>query len=143
MLRLPPTKKALDAIVAILEDDSHDTAEGMARALWDAVTEQVQERGKWTVVGQLRDGKNATPETMRESRICLGLFATEGDAHRAVESMAFSTQTNEEFTGWVLPVMHGTPAQMYAERRKRMDAVREKPSAWERLDDGRWRRKAS
>lgn len=122
MMRLGPRQVDLKAIVKILESDDYDDAMKMADALWHAICAAVQERGKFTVVGQLRYGGPGVgyidPADARASKVCLGLFATEGDAHRAAESLFTNAATGEEWRTWVLPVEHKPPAELYAERRE-------------------------
>lgn len=122
MMRLSPRQVDLKNIVRILESDDHETAMAMADALWHAISAAVQERGKFTVVGQLRYGGPGVgyldAADARASKVCLGLFATEGDAHRAAESLFTNAATGEEWRTWVLPVEHKTPAEIYAERRE-------------------------
>lgn len=121
MMRLAPRQVDLKNIVKILESDDHADAKAMADALWHAICAAVQERGKYTVVAQLRYGGPGVgyidADDARASKVCLGLFATDGDAHRAAKSMFTNSSTNEEWWTWVLPVEHATPAEIYTKRR--------------------------
>lgn len=120
MMRLSPRKKDIEAIVAQLDAAEHDTPEGLAGALWDTITELVQERGKYTVVGQLHysgpAGGYVNADDAKAHKVCLGLYATEGDARTAARSMAVSASTWEEWRCWVLPVEHSAPAEVHRKR---------------------------
>lgn len=131
MLNLKPRVADVKAIVKMLEAGEHETAEGLAEAILEQAYLTLQERGRYTVVGQLRYTKRGgyiDHDDARASKVCLGLFATEGDARRAAESLFTSSATGEEFRTWVLPVEHKTPSEVYADRK---EAHRER-SAWEK-----------
>lgn len=122
MLKLPPRQADIKAIVKILDSEEYESAEAMARALLDRAWQLLQERARFTVVGQLRysrqNGGYVDADDARAAKVCLGLFATESDARRAGESLAYSAATGEEFRWWLLPVEHATPAEIYAARQK-------------------------
>lgn len=141
-LHLSPLKKDLEAIVALLDGGEYETAEGLARAIWDTALVAVQARTAWTVVGQLKRKprlEDITPEEREASRVCLGYYATRAVAEHAAESLRLSVATGEEFLAWVVPVIHGSAADAYRNRSKAAAGADEVPSQWQRVGD-RWQR---
>lgn len=115
-------KTEIRKIAKLLDSGDFDSAEDAAEALLAAALEILEARGKFTVVGQLRyspkGGGYIDPEDARASKVCLGLYSTEGDADKAAYALVYNTATHEEFRTWVLPVEHKTPAQVYADRKE-------------------------
>ena len=122
MMKMPMRKADLKKIVDLMESGAFATAEDLAAAILEVAYEQLQERGKFTVVGQLRfslhDGGYLDAEDARASKVCLGLFATAGDAEKAAASLRFSMAHGEEFRAWVLPVEHATASEVYDRRKQ-------------------------
>ena len=92
------------------------SAEDFGKAALAAAFEVIQEKAKFTVVGQVKqpdkDGKN------HGDKIALDWYATEKQATEDALKLTYSSQTHEEAFGWVLPIWHGTPANWYAGRKK-------------------------
>lgn len=113
------TKKQVGRMADVLDQD-YDTVEEAAQAALDCALELIAERGKFTVVGQLRlagPGEHVEPSDPRAEKIALGYYATEKQATEDALKLAYSTQTGEEYRAWVLPVWHGTPASYYTDRK--------------------------
>ena len=121
MLRLSPRKADLAQLTTLMDSGDYATSEDLAVALWDKATELIQERAKWTVVGQLRYAKNGgylTPDDARASKVCLGLFATEANAETAAAALRLSARTGEEWWAWVLSVEHASAGEVHSKRAK-------------------------
>lgn len=88
-----------------------------------------EKRASYVVVGQLastREDGTLDPSDPRAIKLSLGWYSTEGDATKAAESLWQATATGDTFRVWVLPVHHGTPADLHAERKEQYQAEAEK-----------------
>lgn len=120
-MAIKPTKSNVKAVAKLLDEGDFADAEEAAEALLEAALEILEQRGKYTVVGQIRysrqDGGWFDPEDARAAKYCLGLFSTLGDAEKAAYALTYSTQTGEEARSWVLEVDHGSAADVYTKRK--------------------------
>lgn len=119
-MALKAGKKDIEKLATVLEGDYGDVTEAATAALtaaWDIY----EAKAKYTVVSQLRFSAQAgtiDPLSDEADKIAFGRYGTEKQAHDDAMKMAFSTQTNEEFRSWVLPVHHGTPNDYYKARKQ-------------------------
>lgn len=106
--------------IAALLDQEWDSAEEAADALLTEALSILEERGKFTVVGQLyyspKDGHWLDKDDARAAKVCLGLYSTQGDADKAAYSLTYTAGTGEQWLTWVLPVEHATPAAITKKR---------------------------
>lgn len=94
-------------------DDEYETVEEAAAAVLDAAWAIVQERAKFTVVGQIK-----TPAGQPAGdKVALGWYATQTQATNDALKLTHSSQTHESALAWVLPVVHGTPNDWYVSRK--------------------------
>jgi hypothetical protein len=116
------TKANRQAMADVLDAD-YESVEDAAKAALDAAWEIIQQRAKFSVVGQIKpDG----------DKVSLGLYVTQGQATNDALKLTYSSQTHEEARAWVLPVWHGTPANWYASRKSdRKDRELEERSYFE------------
>jgi hypothetical protein len=129
-------KREIEQMIATLEAEYEDVAQAALGVL--ATAEEIfEKRAQFVVVGQLRGTaeRHSIPSTDPEAiKVSLGWFSTEGDAIKASESLAYSSSTQDSFSTWVLPVFHGTPADLHAKQKdkyaeaeqKRKDKARER-----------------
>lgn len=90
--------------------------EEFAAAALDQAMQIIEDKAKFTVVGQVKKSDR------KGDKIALGWYATEGQALTEAMSLTYSTQTHEEHLAWVLPVFHGTPNSYYQARKARRKA---------------------
>lgn len=95
-----------------------------------AVAETIfEKRAKFVVVGQLaasRELGDIKPIEPAAIKVSLGWYSTEGDAIKAAESLWSNAATGDQFRCWVLPVHHGSPADLHAKRKEQYQAAEEK-----------------
>lgn len=130
-------KAEVAEMVATLQAD-HDSVEAAARAALSTAETLLERRTKYTIAGQLAraaGGRRLEPSDPAAVKIALGLYSTEGAAVKAAESLWSSTISGDEWRAWVLPVHHGTPADLHAARREKhaQEAARRAEKARERL----------
>lgn len=120
-MAIKPTKTQVKRIAKLLDEGDFDDAEHAAEALLTEALAILEERGAYTVVGQLhysrQEGGWIDPEDAKAAKVCLGLFSTEGDAEKAAYALTYSATTQEEWRAWVLPVEHGTANDLAKKRR--------------------------
>ncbi len=108
--------------IAALLDQNWDSAEEAADALLKEALAILEERGKWTVVGQLAYsmplGGYVDRKDADASKVCLGMFSSKAEAERAADSLVFSPDRQETFRSWVLDVEHCTPREVYQKRKE-------------------------
>jgi hypothetical protein len=110
-------------------DEDFETVDEAAAAVLDTAWEIVQQRAKFTVVGQAQ-GRGDEPAG---DKVALGWYATQRQATNDALKLAYSAQTNETHLAWVLPVFHGTPNDYYVSRKNaRKDVAIADGSARER-----------
>lgn len=106
-------------------DQDHPTAEEAAKAALSVAEEIFEKRANFVVVGQLYRTKERSqiprddPEAIRLS---LGWHSTEGDAIKAAEGLAVGTATGDQFNTMILPVHHGTPADLHKKQKDKYAA---------------------
>lgn len=132
-------KKQIDAMIAALDAD-YETVKDAALAALGAAEAIFEERAQFVVVGQLQSTRSRTsiPASDPEAiKLSLGWYSTEGDAIKAAESLWHNAGSGDEFRTWVLPVHHGTPADLHANRKKAIQeaTLKRKEKAGEKLDD--------
>ena len=118
-------KSQITPIIDVLEGD-HETVGDAATAALAAMETVFEQRAKFVVVGQLKHSREhgpLDPTDTRAAKVSLGWYSTEGDARSAAESLWTSTSTGDEWRCWVLPVHHGTPASLHAERKPEIVAA--------------------
>ncbi|MGL5825586.1 MAG: hypothetical protein ACRCYU_12365 [Nocardioides sp.] len=121
-------KREIAKVVDALEA-GHETAEDAAAAAIAAAEEIFEARAKFVVVGQLahsREDGDLAHDDPRAIKVSLGWYSTEADARSAAKSLWTSTQSGDRFRNWVLPVHHGTPAELHAERKAAHQAAEQK-----------------
>lgn len=115
-------------MAAVLDAEYGSVEEAAAAALAEA--ERIFAfRANFTVVGQLvgRKGRISIPTGDPEAiKLALGWFSTEGDARAAAESLWLSAASGDRFAVWVLPVHHGTPADLHNKRKEQYQATEAK-----------------
>ena len=127
-------KRELSVMEEVLDDD-YETVSEAALAAYRAAEGVFAKRCSFAVVGQLwklRGGHVLDPSDPEAIRVCLGWFSTEGDARKAAESLWHNTASGETWRCWVLPVFHGTPADLHSDRKKQYVAQQEKAEAAQR-----------
>lgn len=115
--------KELDPEYASLDDDEREALHDYADKALSAALSVVQERAKYTVVGQLYRGPGTHWRTAVEaerSKVCLGFYSTEGDARKAAESLFTNNSSHEEWQAWWLPVDHRSPSEHHAHRKAQL-----------------------
>lgn len=140
-------KAQMQLMVDALSAD-YETVDEAAAAALETAEAIFRDRAKFVVVGQLRGTleKAHIPTNDPDAiRLSLGWYSTEGDAIAAAGSLWHSTATGDHFGTLVLPVFHGTPAELHAKRKeqyaKAAEAAKEKRR--ERMrEDERKRREA-
>lgn len=128
MSTVKPTAKQIAAIEDILNDD-HPTVTAAARAVWDAMHDEIIGRGKWVVAAQLVGTKERPriPASDPESiKVALSLFATAGDAQKAAESLVLQPATGDRYLCWTIPVVGMTAAEFTKQRREQLTAAEAK-----------------
>ncbi len=119
------------ALIALIESAPEDDDECADELLALAVS-LVEQRAKWTVVGQCRSGPS------RGLVACLGMFSTERDAKTAAASFALDKANDIRWATLVAPVHHCTAAklhQLFKPERgvdARLTEIRESVSAWQK-----------
>lgn len=119
------------ALIALIESAPEDDDECADELLALAVG-LVEQRAKWTVVGQCRSGPN------RGLVACLGMFSTERDAKTAAASFALDKANDIRWATLAAPVHHCTAAklhQLFKPERgvdARLTEIRESVSAWQK-----------
>jgi hypothetical protein len=119
-------------------DGDYETVEQAALAALAAAEEIFEDRAKFVVVGQLKDktGRSNIPPTDPEAiKLSLGWYSTEGDATSAASSLWHSNSTGDTFRTWVLPVFHGTPADLHAKQKEKYEkeAIARKKKASDKI----------
>lgn len=118
-------------MASMLEED-HETVEDAARAALAVAEEIFEKRALFNVVGQLCASKErldidpAEPEAIKVS---LGWFSTESDAIKAAESLWQNGSSGDRYRVWVLPMFHGTPAELHAQQKEKYAAAEEQREA--------------
>jgi hypothetical protein len=123
-------KRDVSRAAAVL-DQEYDSVEDAAKAMLEFAFDLYEEKAKWTVVGQLlRSDGTVDPATAEASKVALGAYGTETQALNAASSLVVSTQTNEMFRCWALPIWQGTPASFHKARKeaKKSDAMGDTPA---------------
>ena len=116
------TKKQVARVVEVLDQD-YDSIEDAAMAVLEEAQAIHQERAQWIVLGQVRyrNGEGYfDPEDERAEKVAVAWYATESQARNGAASLTASTATHEEMRVWVMPVEHGSPAELYAKRKAKM-----------------------
>jgi hypothetical protein len=118
MAGLTWTKAHIKRMAEVL-DGEYETVEDAAKAAMAEAFEIVQERAKFTVVGQVMRVGNKTlaPSDEDATKFALGWYATQKQATDDALRVALSTQTHEEARAWVLPIFNGTPSAFYQARK--------------------------
>lgn len=117
---IKPGKTEVRKLAAVMEQP-YDTVEEAAEAALAEAWRLLEERGCWTVVGQLRyspEGGWVDHDEAQAAKIALGWYATENMAAKAAQSLYQSGTTGEEFRTWVLPVFQGSPHEYFTVRKK-------------------------
>lgn len=130
-------KNEISTMVAVLEEE-HETVQDAALAALAAAEEVFAKRAKFMVVGQLAGSpekpyiKPSDPEAIK---VALDWYSTEGDARKAAEGLTSSATSGDTWRVWVLPLFHGSPAEMHAKQKQAYaDAeVKAKLAAQERM----------
>lgn len=124
-------KSEIAAVASVL-DGEYASAEEAAEAALDAMEEIFEKRAKFVVVGQLAVTKelgDIKPSEPAAIKLSLGWYSTEGDAIRAAESLWSNAATGDQFRCWILPVHHGTPADLHGKRKEQYQAAEAKRAA--------------
>lgn len=114
-------KAQVTKMIEALEGD-YETVEQAALAALAAAEEIFEDRARFVVVGQLRDKPGRAdmpPDDPEAIKVSLGWYSTEGDAIKASESLWHNSGTGDTFRTWVLPVFHGTPADLHAKQKEK------------------------
>lgn len=114
-------KAQITKMIEALEGE-YETVEQAALAALATAEEIFEDRAKFVVVGQLKDknGRSNIPPTDPEAiKLSLGWYSTEGDATSAAGSLWHSSASGDTFRTWVLPVFHGTPADLHAKQKEK------------------------
>lgn len=118
-------KTEVQQMVDVLDADFDSFTQAAEAALAEA--EGVfEKRANFVVVGQLagtRERSEIPPSDPEAIKVSLGWFSTEGDAIKAAESLWSSTASGDRYRVWVLPVFHGTPAELHAKAKERYAAA--------------------
>lgn len=112
--------------VAKILDREYESAEEAAEAVLAEALAILEARGKFAVVGQLYyspRGGWVSHEDAAASKVCLGLYSTNGDASSAAYGLTYGHNTGEQFKTWILPVEHSTPTDLFKKRRDAHDAA--------------------
>jgi len=133
-------KNEISMMVEALEAE-HASVQDAALAALTAAEGVFAKRAKYMVVGQLAGmpGKPyIKPSDPDAIKVALDWYSTEGDARKAAESLAFSTVSGDTWRVWVVPLFHGTAAEMHAKQKQAYaDAeVKAQVAAQERLKLG-------
>lgn len=108
-------------IVAVLEQD-WETVEDAAEAALQEALAILEERGRHTVVGQLRYspplGGYIDKDDADASKVCLGLYSSRAEAEKAATSLVYTGTTSEAWLTWVLDVEHSTPHELGMKRKE-------------------------
>lgn len=114
-MAIKPGKTEVRKLAAVL-DQEYATVEEAAEAALVAAWELYESKGKYTVVGQVRqsDGKG--------DKIALGRFGTANQATTAALQLAYSSVTHEECLAWVLEVHPGSPHEWFKARKQAKQA---------------------
>lgn len=133
-------KAQMNRVIDVLDQD-HETVEDAARAVLAEAERIFEERAKFVVVGQLSGTKErlTIPSDDPEAiKLSLGWYSTEGDARGAAESMWHSAASGDTYRTWVLPVFHGSPAELHkrAKDKYAADAAKAKDKMQERVREG-------
>lgn len=128
-------KASVKVMEAALEAP-HETLGDAAEAAILASEAIFEDRAKFVVVGQLASTKERSaipPDDPEAIRLSLGWYSTEGDARAASETLWHNAATGDTFRTWVLPVFHGTPAELHKKRKDAYQAQAEKAAEAVRL----------
>jgi hypothetical protein len=130
-------KAQITKMIEALEGE-YETVEEAALAALATAEEIFEQRAQFVVVGQLRSSLERTdiPSTDPDAiKVSLGWYSTEGDALSAANSLWHSNASGDTFRTWVLPVFHGTPADLHAKQKEKYRKANEarKAKAREKL----------
>jgi len=114
-------KTEVSAMTSVLDSD-YESVEDAARSALACAEEIFERRAQFVVVGQLsssREKLEIDPSEREAIKVSLGWYSTEGDAIKAAESLWQNSVTGDRFRCWVLPVFHGTPAELHAKQKEK------------------------
>lgn len=115
-------------MVAVL-DAEHETVDAAALAALQAAEAVFAKRAQYVVVGQRKASKERVTIPSNDPdaiKVSLGWYSTEGDALAAAKSLWWSTATGDNYWTWVLPVHHGTPAELHSKQAEKYKQAAEK-----------------
>lgn len=121
-------KSELSKVVEVLEAE-HETVGDAAQAVLALLEVIFAARAKFVVVGQLSAtaARPSIPPSDAEAiALCLDWFSTEGDARKAAESLWHSAVTGDVFQTRILPMHHGSPADLHGKRKAQLAAEADK-----------------
>ena len=141
------TKKQVQAMSEVL-DGEYETVEEAAGAALSAAEDLLAQRATYTVVGQLTGNSerhSIPPDDPEAIKVALGWYSTEGKARAAAESLWSNASTGDRFAVWILPVHHGTPAELHAKQKEKYAAAeaKRKEAADTRFREGIKKREAA
>jgi hypothetical protein len=124
-------------MASVLMED-HESVDDAVTAILDLFLDYARERMSFVVVGQLyasREQPRIAPTEPAAIKVALGCYSTEGDAKSAAESLWSSSMTGDCFQTWVLPLFHGSPAELHTAQKEKykVAAQRAKEARGERL----------
>lgn len=116
-------REGYERLVKIVTEQIEQVEE-FALAALNTALDVIEDRAKFTVVGQVKtetipsDCDEPTHRRIKGDKVALGLYATETKAREDAIRLGYSTQTHETAKVWVLPVHHGTPTEWYKRRKE-------------------------
>jgi hypothetical protein len=128
-------KSEIKAMASVI-DGEYESVDQAAEAVLQAATELFENRAKFVVVGQLSGTKerlNIPADDPEAIKVSLGWYSTEGDARNAAESLWHNTASGDTFRVWVLPMFHGTPADLHRSQREKYEKEASKSQEKDRL----------